>query len=146
MTQPGSEGQSRQPQKQNLTKVVASSRQVWLAGLGALATAQEDGARALDELVKRGAEIEQRLKREAARDNRENARGAGGRGVQPPATEKLTLLFEQRVARALTRLGMPAATEVKTLTAEVRKLSTQVDKLSARVAALEKRLAAADSA
>ena len=146
MSQPGSDRRSersgREPEKKKLSDVVASSRQVWLAGLGALATAQEEGARALDELVKRGQEIEQRLKRETAQPNSADARAAGRRGVPPRGSEKLTLLFEQRVARALPRLGIPTATEVKTLTSQVRKLSTQVDKLSATVEALEKRLVA----
>lgn len=114
--------------------VVTSSRQVWLAGLGALADAQTDGGKALEALVKRGQEIERRLEREDALTRGPRGSLSAQRAKHPaPATEKVALLFENRVARAKDRLGMRPA-------AEIDKLAAQVQKLSSTVAALEKKL------
>ena len=123
---------SKPPTHKKWSDVVSSSRQVWLAGLGALAEATA-GGKALDDLVERGQEVELRLAREAAvrgKPRRENA--------VPRPSEKLGLLFEQRVARALDRLGMRP-------TADVAKLAARVEKLSARVEALSKQLAASSA-
>ncbi len=114
--------------------VVSSSRQVWLAGLGALAEAQAEGAKALDALVKRGQDVERRLAREA-----QAGRKPRRADVPPRPSEKLGLLFEQRVARAVDRLGIRP-------TVDVTKLAARVERLSARVEALSKQLAASEVA
>jgi poly(hydroxyalkanoate) granule-associated protein len=123
------------PRTRKWSDVVTSSRQVWLAGLGALADAQIDGGKALEALVKRGQEIERRIEREGGLTRRPRGnRSSPGAKVPAAAAEKVALLFENRVARALDRLGMRPA-------AEIDKLSAQLQKLSARVAALERKLA-----
>ncbi len=130
----------RRAEHRNWSDVVSSSRQGWLAGLGALAAAQTEGAKALDALVKRGDEVERRLKREAEAKRPLPAKRPGaGRAVEPRGTEKLSLFFEHRVARAVERLGIRPATEV-------HKLAAEVERLSAKVEALTKQLRAAKPA
>jgi poly(hydroxyalkanoate) granule-associated protein len=125
---------SKKPANKKWSDVVSSSRQVWLAGLGALAEAEAAGGKALDELVKRGQEVEHRLAREG-----EARRQPRGEAVAPRPSEKLGLLFEQRVARSLDRLGMRP-------TVDVVKLAARVERLSARVEALSKQLDASSDA
>jgi poly(hydroxyalkanoate) granule-associated protein len=129
-------GRSMRTRRGNNTwsDVVSSSRQVWLAGLGALAEAQAKGAKALDALVERGREVERRLAHEA-----EVGRSRSRAGGPPRPTEKLGLLFEQRVARAVDRLGLRP-------TVDVAKLAARVERLSARVEQLSKQLAASEAA
>jgi poly(hydroxyalkanoate) granule-associated protein len=105
---------------------VTSSRQVWLAGLGALAKAQDEGSEALERLVQRGHEIERRLQQEAA------ARAAQPRKGAPRGVEKLGRVFEQRVAEAVDRLGLRPAVDVRALEARVETLAAQVEALRRR--------------
>ena len=44
--------------------------------------------------------------------------------------DKLETVFEQRVERALTRLGVPSNKEIGTLTKRVEELTAQVNKLT----------------
>ena len=63
-------------QAQSLSKsVLASSHQIWLAGLGAFSKAQEGGAKVFDTLVKQGEVLEART-RKAAAETADAARGA----------------------------------------------------------------------
>ncbi len=99
-----------------------------------MAVAQEDGVKGLDALVERGQEIERRLRQEAA-SKRKKSTGPSAGTVEPRGTEKLRLLFDNRVAAALDRLGMRP-------TADVQKLAKRVERLAARVEALKKQIAA----
>jgi poly(hydroxyalkanoate) granule-associated protein len=72
---------------------------------------------------------------------------AGGFQKQATGTwDKLEGVFEERVERALTRLGVPTSKEIAELTARVEQLTASVQKLSgakpaARKAAPRKRAA-----
>ncbi len=115
----------RQPNKK-WSHVYTSSRQVWLAGLGAMAQAEVEGAKSLDGLIQRGQDVERRLARTA------DARPLEARRLH--SGEKLGLLFEQRVARALDRLGVRPATDITKIAARVEKLSARVDALTKQLA------------
>ena len=128
-------GKSR-PGKKKWSDVVSSSRQVWLAGLGALVEAEAQGSKALDTLVARGQEVERWLARdaEAGRARRRVDRPFASTELARPH-EKLGLLFEQRVARAIDRLGMRPPADVAKLEARVERLSAKVEALTRKVAA-----------
>ena len=116
--------------------IQGSSRQIWLAGLGAFAKAQQEGMKMFDGLVKHGEHVEAKT-RTAAVDAAGAARGAAkakAKEMQAMAGEtwdKLEQVFENRVARALWRLGVYSATDVE-------KLAQRVDELAAAVNALLK--------
>ena len=55
--------------------VLDSSRQIWLAGLGAFARAQAEGTKVFETLVKQGESLESKT-RKAASDTAAMARGA----------------------------------------------------------------------
>ena len=128
-----------------------SAQQIWLAGLGAYAKAQEEGQKVFNALVKEGNSIQKRTMR--ITEDKVNevtttvGKLAGGLQKQANGTwDKLETVFEERVERALTRLGVPTNKEIGELTHRVEQLTASVQKLSggrpvAKKAAPRKRVA-----
>jgi poly(hydroxyalkanoate) granule-associated protein len=114
--------------------VVESSRQIWLAGLGAFARAKGEGAKVFEALVQQGQSLESRT-RQAAADTASAARDAAqakAKEMQAKAGgtwDKLEQVFEDRVARALSRLGVHTQADVERLTERVDALSEAVNQL-----------------
>ena len=100
-----------------------STQQIWLAGLGAFAKAQEEGGKMFDALVKEG-EAMQKKTRDVA-----DARIAAVAGRAADTWDRLEQVFEDRVARALGRLGIPGRDDLRTLTRRVEELSQEVRQL-----------------
>lgn len=103
---------------------------IWLAGLGALASAQAnaqaEGTKAFEALVKQGIEMQARTQALAKEQwteaaQRMGAMSGGGVGAAAP-WDRLGGIFEGRVARALASLGMPAAGEIAQLRQRVEAL------------------------
>ena len=122
-------------QAQGLSKsVLASSHQIWLAGLGAFSKAQEGGAKVFDTLVKQGEVLEAKT-RKAAAETADAARGAAmskAKEMQAMAGgtwDKLEQVFEDRVSRALGKLGVHTSADVERLSARVNELSEAVNAL-----------------
>ena len=123
-------GKQIEQAKQLSQAVLDSSRQIWLAGLGAFAKAQAEGAKAFDSLVKQGEQIEQRTKK-VANDKAEEMKASAAQAQAKVAGtwDKLEQVFEDRVARALNRLGVYTAADVNKLAARVEALSQAVNEL-----------------
>lgn len=108
-----------------------------MAGLGAFHRAQDEGGKLFEMLVKEGGSLEQKTRRFAtgkvdeARDNVE-ARVAQVKERAADTWDRLEKVFEERVSRALGKLGVPGRDEMKALTARVEELNRQVRKLNAR--------------
>jgi len=130
--------------------VMDSAREIWLAGLGAFAVAQEGGTKLIEEgnklfdkLVEEGVKLE-KVTRNTAGDKVVDIRGGVESKVENVRQQaqdnwdKLENIFEDRVARVLGRLGVPTADDVNKLSARVQKLSKQVTELSAKPAAAKK--------
>lgn len=107
------------------------AQQVWLAGLGAMAKAQEQGSKAMEALLNDGlafqrksqAEAQQRLQEATERLGHlasDFGHNASGR------VDKLEHLFEDRVAKALHRLGMPSLLDIQMLSERVAQLESQL--------------------
>jgi poly(hydroxyalkanoate) granule-associated protein len=111
-----------------------TSRNIWLAGLGALSRAQAEGMRMFDALVKQGEALESKT-RQAAADTAAAARGAAQAKVKEVKEgvggtwDKLEQVFEARVARALAKLGVHTHSDVEKLTERVDALSEAVNEL-----------------
>ena len=120
--------------KGGANSVFDSSHDIWLAGLGAFSRAQAEGMKMFDALVKQGAHLEQKTK-QAAADTAAAARGAAkakAKEVQEMAGgtwDKLEQVFEDRVARALSKLGVYTQNDVQRLAARVDELSDAVNRL-----------------
>jgi len=114
--------------------VLDSSHQIWLAGLGAFAKAQQGSAQVFETLVKQGQGVEAKT-RDVAAQTAQAARGAAkakAKEMQAMAEgtwDKLEQVFENRVARALARLGVYTSSDVQRLTDRVDELAEAVNML-----------------
>ncbi|WP_367847528.1 phasin family protein [Rhodoferax sp. WC2427] len=114
-----------------------SAQQIWLAGLGAFAKAQEEGSKVFEALVKDGIGMQTKSQAMAEEKLAEAASKmtSMAQGITERATgqwDKLENIFEDRVAKALQRLGVPSAQDVAVLTARVDELSKLVQTLVAQ--------------
>ena len=113
---------------------LGSSRNIWLAGLGAFSRAQAEGMRMFETLVKQGEALESKT-RQAAADTAAAAKGAAQATVKEVKDgvggtwDKLEQVFEARVARALSKLGVHTHSDVERLTERVDALSEAVNEL-----------------
>ena len=121
--------------------VKESAQQIWLAGLGAFSKAQEGGGKVFESLMKEGLSI-QRKTQAAAEEKLSEATSkmanmAGD--IQSKAGQqwdKLENIFEDRVAKAMHKLGVPSAKDVDALTARIDELNKAIQKkMSARAPA-----------
>ncbi|MES1243935.1 MAG: phasin family protein [Acidobacteriota bacterium] len=104
-----------------------SAHRIWLAGLGALAAAGDEGTKMFDRLVDRGREYESRG-REEARKQYEGAR-SNADDLWKTFSEKL----DESVTKALHRMGVPSRDEIHNLTRRVEELNAKVEMLKPRV-------------
>jgi poly(hydroxyalkanoate) granule-associated protein len=114
-----------------------SAQQIWLAGLGAFAKAQQEGNNVFDALVRQGEAIQKTTRKVAEDKVTEMAAKATG------TWDKLEQVFETRVARSLNSLGVPTKDDVATLAKRVAELKAAVDKLNAGASKAAKPKAAA---
>jgi poly(hydroxyalkanoate) granule-associated protein len=133
--------------------VLESSRQIWLAGLGAFSRAQAEGMKMFETLVEQGQNLESRTKRAASQTAAAAAGAAAQKAKEMQAMaggtwDKLEQVFEDRVARALGKLGVYTQNDVARLAERVDALSEAVNALikagggSTRTVASGKRTAA----
>ena len=112
-------------------RIKDSAQQIWLAGLGAFAKMQQEGSKAFEALVKDGVGVQKKTQhaaeetlaqaqaRMAGFASEFGSKAAGGWG-------KLENIFEDRVARALEKLGVPSAAEVAALKARIEQLEARL--------------------
>ena len=110
--------------------------QVFLAGLGALAAAQEVGTKTFESLVSQGEDFRKKANdktdeliddvQEAVREVRENAQskaeGLFDQVRESSQVSRISSVFDQRVAGALKRLTVPSR-------ADLEKLNVKLDRL-----------------
>ncbi|MGM0569147.1 phasin family protein [Marinobacter sp.] len=107
-----------------------SARQIWLAGLGAYTKAEEDAGRFFDRLVHEGEELEGKTRGLVERqvkavehrveDVRDRATGTW---------DRLETLFDDRVAGALRRLGIPRHEDLRRLEDRIEALEKELSEL-----------------
>jgi poly(hydroxyalkanoate) granule-associated protein len=122
-------------QRQLASTIRDSAQQIWLAGLGAFAKTQEEGAKVFEALVKQGKVLESRTRRLAETKMSQVSgrwdKAAGQATARATATwDKLEQVFEGRVARALHRLGVPTNRDIQQLSKRVEALTAGVQRLS----------------
>ena len=120
-----------------------SAQQIWQAGLGAFNRAQAEGSKAFESLVKEGVSM-QRKTQSAAEGKISEATSkmstiATDIGSKASGQwDKLENIFEERVAKALNKLGVPSAKDINALIARIDELNKTVQKLSAKAPAAAK--------
>ena len=104
-----------------------SAHRIWLAGLGALASAGEEGTKMFERLVDRGREYESRG-RDEARKQYDGVK-ASADDILKTWSDKL----DESVTKALNRMGVPSRDEIHNLTRRVEELNAKVETLKPRV-------------
>lgn len=141
-------GAARLLDSQLAASVKDSAQQIWLAGMGAFAKAQEEGTKVFEALVKEG----QSLQRKTQGIAEEKISEVTGKMSAMAGTvtakagqnwDKLEAIFEQRTAKAMGKLGVPTAKDVDALVQRVDALAAAVAKLSKAPAAKTPRAAKA---
>jgi poly(hydroxyalkanoate) granule-associated protein len=126
--------------------VKASAQQIWLAGMGAFAKAQEEGGKVFEALVKEGVSL-QRKTQAVAEERLGDVTGkvsamAGEVTNKAGASwDKLESIFESRTAKAMGKLGVPTAADVASLSARLAAIEAALG-LNAPKAAAKKKPAA----
>lgn len=113
-----------------------SATQIWLAGVGAFAKARDERNRVFQALVREGRGIQ--LRTRAMAEERIGEVAGRVTEVRDRATEswdKLEQVFEDRVSRALARLGVPTHKDVKALIKRVDELTASLNAMGSAAAA-----------
>src|SRR6056297_1070981 len=159
---------SKKTARKSTSTVQDNAHEIWLAGLGAFALAQEAGtslvrrggklinettgpvisesAKLYERLVSEGKKLEGKGRKMAedavggVRSDVEgrvdkvmsDVEGRVGKAREQARTnwDKLEKVFEERVARALSRLGVPTSDEIQELSQRVQELNTRVRELA----------------
>ncbi|MEC5212829.1 poly(hydroxyalkanoate) granule-associated protein [Polaromonas sp. CG_9.5] len=119
-----------------------SAQQIWLAGLGAFSKAQEEGSKVFDALVKEGMSIQRKTQSVAEEKITEATSRMSDMAsdIQSKAGnrwDKLENIFEERVAKALSKLGVPSARQVNALAVRVDHLDKAMMKMHSPAAATQ---------
>jgi poly(hydroxyalkanoate) granule-associated protein len=117
---------AKKSKKQLNEELKDSAQKIWLAGLGALATAEEEGTKLFNTLVERGEAWEARSKKQVSR-MREKVESAIGEAES--SWEKLGGALDEKVAAAIHRLGVPSRDEINRLTKRVEELTLKIDQM-----------------
>lgn len=113
--------------------VTEKAREIWLAGLGALASAKEEGVRLYDTLVEKGEEFEKKGKKEI--ESLVDSVKTMAKDTENKVTSKVSETLDDTVKQVLDRFDIPSRDEVKTLIEKVEALTKKVEDLSKKPAA-----------
>jgi poly(hydroxyalkanoate) granule-associated protein len=113
--------------------ITESAQQIWLAGMGAFNRAQAEGGKLFESLVRDGLSLEQTARKfTGARADfvRDAVEGKVGQARERAADtwDKLEKVFEERVQRALVKLGVPGRDDLNALTERVERLTAELRK------------------
>ena len=118
--------------------VKAQAQEIWLAGLGAFSKAQQEGGKMFQTLVDDGVNMQRNAQKAAEAKIAEATEKMTSMAQQftqqasvlgQKATgqwDRLESIFEERVAKALTRMGVPQADALAALEARVAALEAQL--------------------
>ena len=118
--------------------VKAQAQEIWLAGLGAFSKAQQEGGKMFQTLVDDGVNMQRNAQKAAeakiaeatekmttmAQQFTQQASVLGQKATGQ--WDRLESIFEERVAKALTRMGVPQADALAALEARVASLEAQL--------------------
>ena len=118
-----------------------SVHRIWLAGLGALAAAEEEGSKLFSRLVDRGRDVEAKGKVEVDKVNEtiDKVNEKVRAGVDKAKVKAESAFdnwgdkLDEKLTSALHRLGVPTRDEIHNLTQRVEELNAKVEHLKPRV-------------
>lgn len=111
--------------------VKESAQQIWLAGMGAFAKAQAEGGKVFETLVKEGVSLQRKTQglaeeRISAVTGKMTAMADGMSNKAGAHWDKLETIFEERVAKALNKMGVPSRKDIDALIKRIDGLSAKV--------------------
>ena len=118
--------------------------QIWLAGLGAVSKAQRGAPELLQQLIAEGSKVQAKTRGAADKAVRAmvsdvraavNERVEDVLGQASSALNDLEKIFQSRVHKALTQIGVPSAEDIAALSERVDALSAGIEKLARKPAA-----------
>ena len=114
-----------------------SAQQIWLAGLGAFSKAQEERSKVFEALVKEGAAIQSKSKafteEKLSEVTGRFTRAAGDVAKQATQSwDRLEQVFEERVARSLSRLGVPTNRDIAQLITRIEELNASIKAMASK--------------
>jgi len=124
--------------------VKASAQQIWLAGLGAFSKAQQEGGKLFETLVNDGVSMQRNAQQAAEAKIAEATEKMTSMAQQftlqasqlgqkaSGQWDRLESIFEERVAKALARMGVPQADALMALEARVAALEAQLKATQAK--------------
>jgi poly(hydroxyalkanoate) granule-associated protein len=121
-----------------------SAQQIWLAGMGAFSKAQAEGGKVFEALIKEGTHLQKKTQglaeeRISAVTGKMTAMADGMSNKAGAQWDKLESIFEERVAKALNKMGVPSRKDIDALIKRIDSLSAQVGaKAAAKPAAARK--------
>ena len=126
---------------ERLSKTLSeSAQQIWLAGVGAFGRAQAEGTKLFEALVKEGLNLEQSARKlagnraDVVREAVESRVGqARERAVD--TWDRLEKVFEDRVQRALVKLGVPGRDDLSALVDRVDALNAELRRIDGKAPA-----------
>jgi poly(hydroxyalkanoate) granule-associated protein len=103
-----------------------SAHKIWLAGLGALSAAEEEGTKLFNRLVDRGKDFEAKGKVEV---EKVKAKAEEVKAKAEATFEEWSGKLDEKVTATLQRLGVPTRDEIHTLTQKVEDLTAKLEQL-----------------
>jgi poly(hydroxyalkanoate) granule-associated protein len=108
-----------------------SAQQIWLAGMGAFSKAQAEGGKVFETLMKEGLSLQKKTQglaedRISAVTSKMTAVADGVSGKAGAQWDKLESIFEERVAKALNKLGVPSRKDIDALIKRIDELNRKV--------------------
>jgi len=114
-------------QERNLQdELKESAHRIWLAGLGALAAAEQEGSKVFSRLVERGKEFEAKGRVEV-KDQVDRAKATA-----ETTWDNMSGKMDEMVTSALHRMGVPTREEIRRLTLKVEELNSKIESLRPR--------------
>lgn len=121
---------SKQERKSAAKAIADTAQQIWLAGLGAFAKAQEEGSRAFEQLISEGSELERQTRkytkeklgslRETMTETTRRLQRSG-----QASYEQLQRVVDKRIGEAIDRLALPSSEEFRLLADQISRLTGQ---------------------
>ena len=137
-------GANAQLNAERLSKTLSeSAQQIWLAGVGAFGRAQAEGTKLFEALVKEGLNLEQTARKLAG--NRADvvreaveSRVGQARERASDTWDRLEKVFEDRVQRALVKLGVPGRDDLAALVDRVDALNAELRRIGGTAPAVKR--------
>jgi len=122
-----------------IDSLTGKAREVWLAGLGALASVEEEGNKVFNKLVEKGTDFEARGKKQI--DEIYTEVSDKYKEVETKVKSKFSKAeneIDENIQEIIHKMGVPTKEEISELTAQVEKLVKKVDTLAKKVDTKEK--------